>query len=211
MWIEFQDKMRPFRVFSVKDVKKQFPSMNLMNLVRWQEKEYILKLRNRWYAFNDAESHENIEWLIANLIYAPSYISLHTALSWYNLIPEMIATTTSVTTRKTNKFSTPLGSFDYHRIKPELFGFGYVLEDMDSFMGERGKSRKITVASPQKAILDFFYINNYYNTEKDIEDLRLNETELIKIINAEFYQNLGRYRSNALERRIRKLIKIYSL
>ena len=85
--------------------------MNLMNLVRWQEKGYILKLRNRWYAFNDAESSENMEWLAANLIYSPSYISLHTALSWYNLIPEMIATTTSVTTRKTNKFSTPLGIF----------------------------------------------------------------------------------------------------
>jgi predicted transcriptional regulator of viral defense system len=185
--------------------------MNLMNLVRWQEKEYIMKLRNRWYAFNDAESSENMEWLAANLIYSPSYISLHTALSWYNLIPEMIATTTSVTTRKTNHFSTPLGYFDYHRIKPELFGFGYVLEDMDPFMGERGKSRKIMVASPQKAILDFFYINNFYDSEKDIEDLRLNETELEKIINSEFYQYLGKFQSKALERRIRKLTKIYCL
>ena len=81
MWIEFQDKMSPFRVFSVQDVKKQFPSMNLMNLVRWQEKGYILKLRNRWYAFNNAKSSENMVWLAGNLIYSPSYISLHTALS----------------------------------------------------------------------------------------------------------------------------------
>jgi predicted transcriptional regulator of viral defense system len=209
MWIEFQAKMRPFRVFSVQDVKKQFPSMNLMNLVRWQEKGYILKLRNRWYAFNDRESNENMGWLAANLIYSPSYISLHTALSWYNLIPEMIPTTTSVTTRKTNKFSTPLGSFDYHSIKPELFGFGYVLEDMGSSVRDTG--RKIMVATPQKAILDFFYINNYYETEKDIEDLRLNETELVNIINPEFNKNLGKYQSNALERRIRKLTKLYDL
>lgn len=209
MWIEFQGKMRPFWVFSVGDVKKQFPSMNLMNLVRWQEKGYILKLRNRWYAFNDAKSHENIEWLAANLIYSPSYVSLHTALSWYNLIPEMIATCTSVTTLKTNKFLTPLGSFNYHRIKPELFGFGYVLEDMNASIKETG--RQIMVATPQKAILDFFYINSYYNTEKDIEDLRLNESELVNIINPEFYMNLGRYQSNALDRRIRKLIKLYGL
>ena len=209
MWVEFQAKMRPFRVFSVQDVKKQFPSMNLMNLVRWQEKGYILKLRNRWYAFNDKGSSENMGWLAANLIYSPSYISLHTALSWYNLIPEMIPTTTSVTTRKTNKFSTPLGSFDYHSIKPELFGFGYVLEDMGS--SERDTGRKIMVATPQKAILDFFYINNYYETEKDIEDLRLNETELVNIINPEFNKNLGKYQSHALERRIRKLTKLYGL
>lgn len=209
MWVEFQSKMRPFRVFSVQDVKKQFPSMNLMNLVRWQEKGYILKLRNRWYAFTEAESNENLEWLAANLIYAPSYISLHTALSWYNLIPEMIATTTSVTTRKTNKFNTSLGSFDYHRLKPELFGFGYVLENMDST--GQGTSRQIMVATSQKALLDFFYIYSYYNTEKDIEDLRLNEMELKAILNPEFYQYLARYKSKALERRIRKMIKLYSL
>ncbi len=209
MWVEFQAKLSPFRVFSVQDVKKIFPSMNLMNLVRWQEKGYILKLRNRWYAFNDAKSSENIEWLAANLMYAPSYISLHTALSWYNLIPEMIATTTSVTTRKTNKFSTPLGSFDYHRMKPELFGFGYILEDMDS----SGKkiSRQIMMATPQKAILDFFYINSYYNSEKEIVDLRLNEAELGRIINAEFFQYLGKYENRALEIRIRKLTKLFNL
>jgi len=201
--------MRSFRVFSVQDVRKQFPSMNLMNLVRWQEKGYILKLRNRWYAFNDAESSENMEWLAANLIYQPSYISLHTALSWYNLIPEMIATTTSVTTRKTNKFSTPLGPFDYHSIKPDLFGFGYVLENLDN--SGTGAGRKIMMATPQKAILDFFYINTFYDSEQDFEDLRLNETGLAGIINPKFYKYLRRYHSNALEQRIRIMTKLYDL
>ncbi len=185
--------------------------MNMMNLVRWQKKGYILRLRNQWYAFNDAGRSENIEWLAANLMYAPSYISLHTALSWYNLIPEMINTTTSVTTRKTNKFSTPLGTYDYHRIKPELFGFGYILENADAYMGERGNSRKIMVATPQKAVLDFFYINSFYDSEKDMEDLRLNETELLKIVNKAFYQFLDRYESKALDRRIRLMAKTYGL
>lgn len=211
MWIQFQDKMRPFRVFSTIDVRKQFPGMNLMNLVRWQEKGYIIRLRNQWYTFNDTESYENIEWLAANLIYAPSYISLHSALSWYNLIPEMIATTTSVTTRKTNKFSTPLGDFDYHRIKPEIYAFGYIFEDMSTQKTQVRESRKILIAKPQKAILDFFYINNYYNTEKEIEDLRFNETELLEILNSEFYQFLERYNNKALEGRIQKLKKVYGL
>ena len=211
MWIEFQTKMERFRVFSIGDVEKQFPSMNLMNLVRWQSKGYILKLRNKWYAFNDAESHENIEWLAANLIYSPSYISLHTALSWYNLIPEMIVPTTSISTRKTNRFSTPIGEFDYHRIKPDLFGFGYSLEDLNAYSSKSNKSRKIMVATPQKAILDFFYINNFYSSEKDMEDLRLNNAELTKIVNNEFYQYLERYESRALESRIRLMTKTYGL
>ena len=209
MWVEFQAKMGLFRVFSIADVEKQFPSMNPMNLVRWQSHGYILKLRNRWYAFNDAESHENLEWLAANLIYAPSYVSLHTALSWYNLIPEMVVPTTSVSTRKTNRFSTPIGDFDYHRIKPELFGFGYILENMDASRNK--KSRKIMVATPQKAVLDFFYINSFYDTEKDMEDLRLNDTELANTLNKEFYQYLEMYESKALEHRIRLMTKTYGL
>ena len=208
MWIEFQTKMKPFRVFSIWDVEKQFPSMNLMNLVRWQKKGYISKLRNKWYVFNDTESRENVEWLAANLIYAPSYISLHTALSWYNLIPEMIATTTSVTTLKTNKFSTPLGNFDYHSIKPDIFGFGCVLENMDALTGN---SRKIMVATPQKAILDFFYINSFYNSEQDFIDLRLNDSELSKYVNEDFYQYLEKYQNKALKRKMRLMTKTYGL
>jgi predicted transcriptional regulator of viral defense system len=168
-------------------------------------------LRNRWYAFNDAESHENIEWLAANLIYAPSYISLHTALSWYNVIPEMIVLTTSVSTRKTNRFHTPLGDFDYHRIKPGLFGFGYTLEVMDAARSRSGNSRMIMMATPQKAILDFFYINSFYSSEKDMEDLRLNDTELAKIVNKEFYQYLAKYKSKTLESRIQLMTKTYGL
>jgi predicted transcriptional regulator of viral defense system len=210
MWIEFQEKMRPFRVFSIGDAKKQFPSMNPMNLVRWQKKGYILRLRNQWYAFNDTQNHENIDWLAANLIYAPSYVSLHTALSWYNLIPEMIPVTSSVTTLKTNKFSTPIGGFDYHRVKPELFGFGYTLHDLDAYRIKGEKSRKILVATPQKAILDFFYINSFYNTAKDMEDLRLNDAELSKILDKEFFQYLKKFNSRALEHRIQLMIKTYS-
>ena len=67
------------------------------------------------------------------------------------------------------------------------------------------------MATPQKAILDFFYINSYYDTEKEIENLRLNEKELANIINPEFYQYLGKYQSQALDRRIRKMIKLYDL
>ncbi len=211
MWNEFQSRMKPFRVFSIADVKKQFPSMNAMNLVRWQKKGYILRLRNRWYAFNDTESRENIEWLAANLIYAPSYISLNTALSWYNLIPEMIASTTSVTTLKTTKFSTPLGNFDYHSIKPELFGFGYTLEDIN-FSGNRdGNGRVIMIATPQKAVLDFFYVYSFYKSAKEMENLRLNDSVLAQIINDDFFRFLAKYKCIALERRIKLMIKIYGL
>lgn len=67
------------------------------------------------------------------------------------------------------------------------------------------------MATPQKAILDFFYINSFYDSEKEMEDLRLNDTELAKIINEVFYRYLERYESKALERRIRLMTKTYGL
>jgi hypothetical protein len=96
-------------------------------------------------------------------------------------------------------------------MKPQLFGFGYSFENVDPYKGKSQTSRKIMLATPQKAILDFFYINNYYNTEKDVEDLRLNGNELEKIINTEFYNLLEKFRNTALERRIQLMIKTYGL
>ena len=34
MWLEFRDKMEPFKVFSIRDIKKMFPGMNNMNRLK---------------------------------------------------------------------------------------------------------------------------------------------------------------------------------
>jgi len=44
-----------------------------------------------------------------------------------------------------------------------------------------------------------------------MEELRLNETELSKVVNEEFYQLLARFESRALEHRIRLMTKTYGL
>ena len=60
-------------------------------------------------------------------------------------------------------------------------------------------------------LLDFFYINSFYELEKDMEDLRFNDTGLAEIINEDFYHYLDRYKSKALERRIRLMTKTYGI
>ena len=211
MWLRFLSVMRPYRVFSIGDVRKLFPGMNPMNLVRWQEKDYIIRIRNGWYCFNDTESSENIEWLAANLVYAPSYISMHAALSYYGVIPEAIFETTSITTRKTNHFKTLLGNLSYHHVKQSIFGFGQILIQMNGESSLTGKGRKIVMAAPEKALLDFLYINSQYNTEKEMEHLRLDETLLEEILNKEFYFYLALYTNRALENRVNKMRKAYAL
>ena len=215
MWLLFKSTLEPYHVFSTYDVRKAFPGMNLMNLVRWQQKGYIIKIRNGWYCFSGNENSGNFPWLAANMIYKPSYISLHSALSYYDLIPEAVFSITSITTKKTNHFDTPLGNCTYNHAKPELFSFGQTLIDFyaapalaDSHTS--GIGRKILLAEPEKAVLDFFYIYSSYNTEREIEHLRFDENLLSEMIGEKFYIYLEKYKNKALENRIFKMIKVYA-
>lgn len=210
MWLDFRKKLKVFNVFSLRDIEKVFPGMNRMNLVRWQDKGYLLKIRNGWYCIAGENIEENVPWLAANLIYQPSYISLSTALSYYNLIPEGIYRCESVTTRKTNTFDTPIGRYKYYSVKASIYGFGHTL--IASGRGnENSYRRKILFAELEKAILDFFYLNPKYNTMKEIENLRFDQGVLDGIDKAKFYDFLERFESKALNDRIFKMTKVFSL
>lgn len=212
MWLEFKEKMEPFRVFSTRDINKMFPQMNKMNLVRWQKKEYLTKIINGWYCFNQTYENENIVWLTANRVRQPSYISLHTALSYYSIIPEAVYTTTSVTTNKTVHYNTHPGNFSYHSISPGLYGFGQKLID---YSGKSSDAtilpRKLLIAEPEKAVLDFFYLFPYYRSEKELRDLRFDPETISGMNNEKLYQYLDRFENKALNNRIFTLIKVYSL
>ena len=95
-----------------------------------------------------------------------------TALSYYNLIPEAVFLNTSVSTRKTMLFETPLGNYQYQTIKQELF-FGYRLLQFGEY--------NIKLAEAEKAILDFLYFNKI-NDRKSLDALRLNQVVTKEII-----------------------------
>jgi hypothetical protein len=85
--------------------------------------------------------------LIANHLYGPSYISFEHALSFYKLIPERVHTIRSLTLKRTRRFSTPIGNFDYVSAQKEYFEIGIRQE----IVNER---YAYLIASPEKAICD---------------------------------------------------------
>lgn len=214
LYIEFKNKLSEFGIFSTTDIKKYFPGFDRRRLSEWQDKGYIIKIRNSWYCFPEYARHENSYWLTANLIHTPSYISLETALSWYQIVPEGAFSVTSVTTNKPRYYKTPLGDYFYNTIKPSLF-FGYKFIEFDVDSGSRSFSNKINtrhiqIADIEKTILDFFYLNHHYNTEYDIRELRFNPIVLRDDLNKDkFYQYLDIFKSTALEKRIKLMFKIY--
>jgi predicted transcriptional regulator of viral defense system len=165
-FINFQKQLKKFTVFSLSDIRKVFQDFQLIQLLQWQKKGYIRKVIKGFYVFSDTEISSAALRHIANKIYAPSYISLETALSFYGIIPETVYQITSISTKKTKEFvSFDNHTFSYRSIKPDLFFDYYQIEDRNS---------PYFIAHPNKAIFDFLYLNRQYVNDVDFEELRLN-------------------------------------
>ncbi len=170
-FLQFKERLFTQGLFSIAHIRLHFPGFNTDNLLNWQKKGYIVKLRNKWYCFKEFKEIPEAHFLIANQVYAPSYISHQQALMFYGLIPEHIVASTSVTTKKTASFEILNRTYKYYSVKKELF-FGYKLMNITI----NGMERSIMIAEKEKALLDLLYLYSFYKNIDDLRNLRLNET-----------------------------------
>lgn len=84
--------------------------------------------------------------LIANHLYAPSYVSMSSALRYYGLIPEAVYTKQSMTLKHAKAFDTPLGRFEYTHISRKAFSVGLSCIKKDGYA--------FIIATPEKALCD---------------------------------------------------------
>lgn len=199
-FIELRNQLSPYLVFSLNDILKLIPNFNRIQLDRWERKGYLKKIKRGFYCFADIESNQNFLFYTANKIYVPSYVSLSTALRYYGFIPEEIFQITSVGTKKATSFETPIGNFIYRHIKPGLF-WGYQLVD---FAGH-----KLLLAEPEKAVLDYLYLNPKLKTVSDFESMRINIDEFRSQVDPErFQQYLKIFNNKQLSRRAKIFLTI---
>lgn len=108
------------------------------------------------------------EFAIANRLYAPSYISLNTAMAYYHLIPEVVYAITSVTTKTTREFEVNNLSFSYRSIKPLAYT-GYIPTIING--------TTIFIATPEKSVADFLYFvylgKQRYNDRLNLKNINL--------------------------------------
>ena len=161
-------------VFSRNDLALSGYKVLDYQLSLWVKKGYLVRLKNGIYAFSREKEKLRGED-IAFLLCQPSYLSLESALSWYGFIPEIVYAYTSVTARITRTFENAWGRFIYRHVKSELF-WGYV--EMKTDHGP------YLLAEPEKALLDYFYLNlARINNEDDFENIRLNEEQMENTLN----------------------------
>jgi predicted transcriptional regulator of viral defense system len=144
--------------------------------------------------------------LAANKIYKPSYISLQYALAFYGMIPETVVQLTCVTSLKTASFENGWGQFVYQNLKPSLF-FGYAPYPIEH---PSANGQYFLMATPEKALLDFLYLNSFYKTQEDFESLRLDEDFMTDSLDRERLGGyLKKFASKALNRRVKDLLRLY--
>lgn len=196
--------MYPMGCFNINQVLLWEKDFDRNNLTRWCKRGLLVKLKNQYYAFPEYRQVSDFSRYVANRIYAPSYISLYSALSFYGMIPEEVVQLTSVTTLKTAKFDNEFGTFHYQNVKQGMF-FGYEVKTTQS-------GRGLMFATPEKALLDLLYLNPFYKTEQDMEELRLDEDYMQSEFSKErLLENLSKIGSKSLDKRVITLLKVYDI
>jgi predicted transcriptional regulator of viral defense system len=173
------------------------------NLTRWVRQGLLVKLRQGFYAFPEYLSSRDFALYISGRIYRPSYISLHTALAFYGMIPEAVVQITAVSSLKTAEFTNNFGTYSYKKMREDLM-FGYELMPF----GER----TIGFATPEKALLDLLWLYPFYNTPAEIEELRLDEDFMRNELNRELLaEYASRFDSHALDKRVKIMMEACGL
>ena len=144
-----------------------------VQISRWVKAKKLIQLKRGLYLL--AEPYRKIapsEFYIAGVLKTPSYISLEKALEYHGLIPEAVHVFTSVTTKRPENFDTPAGRYDYQHVKPSLF-WGYVSLNLSG--------QTVFMATPEKALLDFFYLKHVKVSWDYLKEMRLQNVEDIKL------------------------------
>jgi predicted transcriptional regulator of viral defense system len=203
-FLEFKSKMFEPGCFHINQVYAWQPGFDRNNFVRWHKKGLLIRLRQGYYTFPEYKNKPDFALFVANRIYRPSYISLHTALAFYGIIPEAVLQFTSVTSLKTAVFSNPFGDFSYSSVKDELM-FGYHLKTTQD-------NRTLAIAWPEKALADLLYLYPFYKDEKSLLDLRLDEDFLHNEMDMNLFDEcVTKFDSKALIYRTQLLKKAYNL
>ena len=135
----------------------------------------IIRLKKGLYVCSPEITGKTISTeLIANHLYAPSYVSMSSALRYYGLIPEEVYTKQSMTLKYAKNFDTSFGRFEYTHISKAAFPVGLTSIKKDGYA--------FVMATPEKALCDLIANEDIRMEREDFMqmDARLFE-EYIKV------------------------------
>lgn len=143
-------------------------------LSEWVRTGKLWQLRRGLYAPAPPYQKTTLHpFAVANRLVPGSYVSLQSALEYYDLIPEHVVAITCVTTRRPGTWSNKAGDFIFRHIRPDLL-FGYENRAL-------GNGQTAFVAVPEKAVLDLVYFSPHGDAPAFLQGLRLQNTDLLDL------------------------------
>ncbi|OGF54364.1 MAG: hypothetical protein A2452_02175 [Candidatus Firestonebacteria bacterium RIFOXYC2_FULL_39_67] len=165
-----------YYVFSFEDISSFWPEEKRSSikqaLSRWKADGRIGGLRRGLYELKYPASQNLPDMYLANRMYAPSYVSMETALSHYSLIPDVAMAVVSITPRQTKQYKNEHGLFKYHTVRPKAFN-GYVIEKQSGY--------DVFIAEPEKALADYVYFKSFGGRVFNFKESRLDEKRVRKL------------------------------
>lgn len=156
---------------------------------RYVRQGLLLRVKRNLYVRREVWNAATIEekFSLANLAQVPSYISLTTALEYYEITTQMLRNFyESVAIKRTKEINLNGSVFRYTKLTSDLY-FGFI------------KEKGVFIATPEKALLDAFYLMSYGRYSLDISALnaaQLDRDEIKRL-------------SQAFPSRTRKMLKKY--
>jgi len=145
----------------------------------------VLRLKPGLYclASDYRKSHPH-PFVVASALHSPSHISLESALSHHQLIPEGVYQVSSVTVQRSRSYKTPLGMFTFYRVPSDRPRAGVRAEKL-------GKDTWAFVASPLRAIADLIYLRKDLSWSRDgvgflIDSMRIDEDDVLGLPTDDF-------------------------
>jgi hypothetical protein len=151
---KFKEKVKgmPFFSSDVAEIFSASPRTLRNQLSRWKKQGLLVEIKRGMYILGRGERQTTLSrQALAAVLYQPSYISLESALSHYQMIPERVDTVMSVSPKKTRVFHNPQGTFSYRNLQTPL-NFGFIDQKDEN-------GYPYFIAEPEKALLDYLYLN----------------------------------------------------
>ncbi len=170
----FEKHFRPLQIMDSSLLLPFYESVQQAQrqLSDWTRTGKLVQLRRGLYAFHSSSRGEHLHRFdIANLMVRPSYVSLQTALSYYDLIPEHVPSVTSVTTGRPQTLSNAFGRFIYRHIQTRFF-YGFRHWNISNH-------QHVFLATPEKALLDLIYLTPNGDDEAYLRTLRLQNLDIL--------------------------------
>lgn len=199
-FLAFQNELRPLLVFNTRDIKKVDPAFNPVNLSIWQKHRYFIKLAKGLYTFSDPPIRKELLYYAANKIIDPSYVSCESALSYYGIMykEDQIV---SVNPIRSHTYISDYGGFKFHKANSSM---------LKDYVIEKHNQHCFKIASPEKAIVDFFFFNPKYQTRAQIKTLNFKASDKRDLISKDNIFNIANsHANNLLERRINNFVNLY--